>query len=74
MYVCVDENCSYTADRDANAARNILLRYLTIHGITLAPQCANGQADTVHVRSLIELELVQVNLNLCLLSLYDNGF
>jgi len=48
VYVCVDENCSYTADRDANAARNILLRYLTIHGITLAPQCANGQADTVH--------------------------
>ena len=27
--------CGYTADRDASAARNILLRYLTLHGVRL---------------------------------------
>ncbi len=30
-YSCRNENCSYVADRDISAARNILLRYLTEH-------------------------------------------
>ena len=33
IFRCASSDCNYVADRDANGARNILLRYLTLRGI-----------------------------------------
>ena len=33
LFVCTETSCDYEADRDVNAARNILLRYLTLRKI-----------------------------------------
>lgn len=33
IFRCLSPKCDYVADRDANGARNILLRYLTLRGI-----------------------------------------
>ena len=35
VFVCPELNCDYRADRDASAARNILLRFLTINHIAI---------------------------------------
>ena len=35
-FICPEEGCGYIAGRDISAARNILLRYLTLFGSRLA--------------------------------------
>ena len=39
---CPSTTCDHVADRDVNAARNILLRYLTVNGVTVNFGDSNG--------------------------------
>ena len=57
QFVCKDLNCKYSADRDASAARNIVLRYLTV--IQMAPaECASSDSNSPITASLSRPTLV----------------